>query len=291
MKSVNNITYNKSEGAILMEHSASITTNDKLQENKLKQRLQKMEALNAHLQNLVEMDTKKLTDVMATNAKYLSILAHDLRSPFASILAVLEILKSGLNDFNMEETEKNLSMASDSARKTLNLLDCLLAWTISQSKELSFNPVKINLRKLFISEIDSIIDLARQKQIELNHSLTNGLYVTADFQMVKTILRNLISNAIKFSNPGGKITLGASERTPFVEISVQDTGIGMSDEFQQIIFKTDGFHSTIGTNNEHGAGLGLQLCKEFVELHGGNIWIESEQGKGSTFKFTLPHYI
>lgn len=145
--------------------------------------------------------------------------------------------------------------------------------------------------KLIRFEIDSVNTSAKQKHILLNHSISSDLNVIADLQMVKTIIRNLISNALKFTDPGAKINLSASESKPFVEITIQDTGIGMSQEDQQKIFKTDPIHLTTGSNNGHGTGLGLLLCKDFVELHGGKIWMESEQGKGSTFKFTLPRYI
>jgi signal transduction histidine kinase len=109
--------------------------------------------------------------------------------------------------------------------------------------------------------------------------------------MVKTILRNLIGNAIKYTNNGGEITISATEGKRFIEIVVKDNGIGISPEAQRRLYKIHSFHSTTGTNNEKGTGLGLILCREFIEMHGGNIRIESEPGKGSKFKFTLPHYI
>jgi len=115
--------------------------------------------------------------------------------------------------------------------------------------------------------------------------------ITADFQMVKTIFRNLIGNAIKYTNNGGEITISASERKKIVEVVVKDNGIGISPEVKRELFTSKAFHSTTGTNNEKGTGLGLILCREFVELHGGKILMESESGKGSEFKFTLPHYI
>jgi signal transduction histidine kinase len=255
--------------------SSVISDTVKELENHFKLQMQEMEEQNAHLEKLVELRTKELTKVAETNAKYISIIAHDLRSPFCSIILALEFLKE----------------ATHSANKTLDLLDDLLTWAISQNKEKSFNPVKINLSELMTDEIESIHTSAKQKQITLNHSIPPDLNVAADLQMVKTILRNLISNAIKFTNSGGQIRISASEIPPFVDITVRDNGIGISSEAQIKLFRTDGFHSTAGTHNEQGTGLGLLLCKEFVEIHGGNIRIESEPGKGSEFKFTLPHYI
>jgi signal transduction histidine kinase len=271
--------------------SGIIADKGKPSESYLALRFKELEELNVCLENLVEQRTKKLAQVVATNTKFMSIIAHDLRSPFSSIIGVLELLKISLSNNNKIENDEYINIAYDSALRTLGLLDNLLVWAISQNKEKSFNPVKINLYELIVEEIESISFAARQKQIVLNHTIGPNLNINADLQMVKTILRNLISNAIKYTNTGGEITLSASEGKQFVEITVKDNGIGISSEAQRNLFKIDSFHSSAGTNNEHGTGFGLLLCIEFVEMHGGNIWIESELGKGSEFKFTLPHYI
>jgi signal transduction histidine kinase len=142
-----------------------------------------------------------------------------------------------------------------------------------------------------VSELKNINFSANQKQITLKHSVPPNLNVTADMEMIKTILRNLINNAIKFSHSRGEITISATESDQYVEISVRDTEIGISRERQRKLFKMDSFRSKSGTDNEIGTGLGLLLCKEFVEMHGGHICVESEPGKGSEFKFTLPHYL
>jgi len=274
-----------------MPLSGIIDNHDKQSENYLKFRLKELEELNASLENLVEQRTTELTRVVATNTKFLSIIAHDLRSPFSTILGVLELLKVSLEEYSKNEIEEFMDVAYNSAIRTLNLLDNLLLWAISQNKEKSFNPGKINFYDLVVEEFESINFTASQKQIVLNHTIEPNLNINGDLQMVKTILRNLISNAIKYTNTGGEITLIASECKQFIEITVKDNGIGISPETQRNLFRIDSFHSSAGTNNEHGTGFGLLLCIEFVELHGGNIWIESEQGKGSEFKFTLPRYI
>ena len=274
-----------------MPLSGIIDNHDKQSENYLKFRLKELEELNASLENLVEQRTTELTRVVATNTKFLSIIAHDLRSPFSTILGVLELLKVSLEEYSKNEIEEFMDVAYNSAIRTLNLLDNLLLWAISQNKEKSFNPGKINFYNLVVEEFESINFTASQKQIVLNHTIEPSLNINGDLQMVKTILRNLISNAIKYTNTGGEITLIASECKQFIEITVKDNGIGISPETQRNLFRIDSFHSSAGTNNEHGTGFGLLLCIEFVELHGGNIWIESEQGKGSEFKFTLPRYI
>ncbi|MDO9255356.1 MAG: HAMP domain-containing sensor histidine kinase, partial [Bacteroidales bacterium] len=151
--------------------------------------------------------------------------------------------------------------------------------------------VKIDLHDVILSEIENFNTSATQKLITLNHSITPALYATADLQMVKTILRNLINNAIKYSYLGGEITITASKKVKFIEIDVIDNGVGISQNAQRELFQQNELHSTRGTRNEYGTGLGLMICKEFVEMHGGIIWIESESGKGTKIRFTLPHYI
>jgi signal transduction histidine kinase len=291
LKPSKNIPFGKNGSAKLSGIQGVIAGNDKASENHFTLRLQEMEERNDYLKNLVEQRARELSEVVATNGKFISIIAHDLRGPFSSILGVLGILKDSLNDYNVDEIKKFVDIASDSANRTLNLLDDLLTWTISQNKEKNFTPVKINLHELLKLEIENFNTSAAQKQITLNHCIARDLNVAADLQMVKTVLRNLISNAIKYTNPGGEITLSAKETEPFVEISVKDNGIGISHKAQHDLFKIDKLQSTAGTNKERGTGLGLLLCKEFVELHGGEIRMESEPGKGSEFKFTLPHYI
>ena len=284
-------TNRKPTSSKLSELTAVVAENSLVSENHYLLRLIEMEELNTQLKNTLDQRTKKLNEVVATNTKFISIIAHDLRTPFVSILGVLEILRESINDYSIIEIEKYIGMVSNSANRSLNLLDNLLAWTISQSKEKSFNPVKINLFELLVDEIDNMDTLAKQKQIFLNHSIAPNVNVTADIQMVKTILRNLIGNAIKYTNSGGEINISAKENKQFIEIVVKDNGIGISLENQKNLFKSDVYHTSLGTKSEHGTGLGLLICTEFVQLHGGNIWIESELGKGCEFKFTLPHYI
>jgi signal transduction histidine kinase len=254
-------------------------------------RLYELEKLNKHLEELVTHQNKKLIEAKATNSRFLSIIAHDLRSPLSSIIGILEILKESLRDNRKDDFEEYVNIAYDSSYNTLNLLDSLLEWTVSQGKHESFNPVKINLQKLFADEVMNINNSADQKEIKIRLFMPDNLNVAADLQMVRTVFRNLISNSIKFTNPGGEIVISVTKHKRLAEVSVKDNGVGMSSKVLQNLFKIDSFHSTDGTNNEKGTGLGLILCKEFIELHGGKIWIDSEPGKGSETKFTLPLYI
>ncbi len=282
-----------------IDKSKSITSSDisivpfqnkEVTTHKLLLRLQEMEKINSNLKKQAEDQSKKLEEVIATNAKFLSIIAHDLRSPFQSIIGALDLLRDSFNENNKNRIRTYIQMASNSANGTLTLLENLLSWTASQNKAISFTPVKINLLELITGELESVNIPATRKQLSLNHMCPGNIYLFADLQMVKTIFRNLINNAIKYSFIGGEITVSATVGNQFALITVRDNGIGISHKAQKELFNKDGIHSTRGTDNENGTGLGLMLCKDFVEKHSGTLSIESETGKGSKFSFTLPHY-
>ena len=283
---------NRGNGAELSLNSSHLyidKANDgRLSNQELIQRLKELEAINAQLELNTEEQSKKLAEVIETNAKFLSIIAHDLRSPFSSIISVLELLKDSYYDHNLEDVKKYIRMATNSANGTLSLLENLLAWTSAENKMTSFNPVTINVDNLVEEEFENFISAATHKLISLNNAIPKNLRVSADMDMVKTVLRNLISNAIKYSFIGGVITINATELNKFVEISVADNGVGITQKDMEDLFRRNELHTTRGTNNESGTGLGLILCKEFVEKHGGILRIESNPDKGSRIFFTLP---
>jgi signal transduction histidine kinase len=274
-----------------MGMSTNLRDTEPAPDNQFMSQLNELKVRNYALEKLTEQLNIKLAEVTATHSKFISIIAHDLRSPFHGILGSLELLKMKLEQYPVDDLQNYINMAADSAHTTLHLLDDLLDWTISQNREKNFHPVKLNLKKLTEGEIAGTLFMAQQKQLSINHSIAPDINVSADLQMVRTILRNLINNAIKYTNPEGIISIGASEGKRFVKITVKDNGIGISKEIQKRLFNMESLHSTSGTNNEHGSGFGLILCKEFVEIHGGSISIESEPGIGSRLMFTLPHYI
>jgi signal transduction histidine kinase len=283
--------FNNDDSSKSIEKTYINSKSGSFSEKQLLARLRELEDINTGLELVVEQRTGKLIEIVSTNGKFLAIIAHDLRSPFSSIIGILELLKMSLKEFDKAEVEEYVDIVYKSANNTLVLLDNLLVWAVSQNKEKNFKPVKINLYELLREEIENLRTLAEQKQITINQSTGSEVNVTADLQMVKTILRNLISNAIKYSNSNGEISIDAQEDNQFVEVAIEDNGTGISSEIRKKLFKIDTLQSTPGTNNEQGTGLGLLLCKEFVELHGGSIRVESEAGKGSRFSFTLPHYI
>lgn len=290
-KSINITSYGKNGNFKLADFAGDNTVSGNLNEKHLMLQLRDLEEVNVQLEMLVEERTAKLEEVVATNAKFLSVLAHDLRSPFQSIIGALDLIQESYNDNDEIEIETYINMASNSASTTLRLLENLLSWTSLQNTNKNFNPVKVDLYEEVLSEFESFNPSATQKLITLNHTITQNLFVTADLQMVKTIFRNLINNAIKYSYLGGEITVSAEEKGTFVEIDIIDNGVGISQSAQKKLFQQSDLQSTRGTKNENGTGLGLLICKEFVEIHAGIIWIESEPGKGSKIKFTLPHYI
>jgi PAS domain S-box-containing protein len=220
--------------------------------------------------------------------KFFSIIAHDLRNPFNNIIGFTELLIENPKDFGDPEFAKYLGIINSTAINTLFLLDNLLNWAKSETGQIHFRPEKLILSYI-INEVFKLSEsLAQKKNIILNYFESEKILVFADQNMISTILRNLISNAIKFTNSDGKIDVYASQvDDKFVEIAVSDNGVGIGEETQKKLFSLASNESTHGTANEKGTGLGLILCKDFVEKQGGKIWVESKLGKGSTFKFKV----
>jgi len=243
------------------------------------------------LEKTVASKTSELRELNVSKDKFFSIIAHDLKNPFSSIIGLSQILKEEIKSGDTATLEDYAEMLNTSAIQTYRLLENLLEWANSQRGKISFNPVEIKLSQIFNEEFIVLREMAKAKNIEIKSLLDDDLTILADRNMIKTILRNLISNAIKFTNKNGKVEVKAFSDHTNVEISVSDNGIGMTKETIGKLFRLDGNLSTRGTEDEKGTGLGLFLCKEFIEKHGGRIWAESEEGKGSTFKFILPQDI
>jgi PAS domain S-box-containing protein len=229
-----------------------------------------------------------LKELNATKDKLFSIIAHDLRSPFTGILGFSELLIENLNNFDDVETVAYLKIINSSAKSTLVLLDNLLSWAKTQTGQITFNPKKINLSSITSETIELSKTIAIGKHISISQIKPDDIEVYADKDMLKTVLRNLISNAIKFTKSGGKISVSVRKDESYVEIAVSDNGLGMNDETINKLFRIETNYTTTGTEDEKGSGLGLILCKDLVEKQGGKIGVESELGKGSIFKFTLP---
>ena len=235
----------------------------------------------------------KLRESNKTKDKFFSIIAHDLRSPFNSILGFSNILNENFDEYDTEEQKQFLGFIHQGIQNTYKLLENLLLWSRSQRGIIDFNPKKINLHLLSLETIELLNQSVESKSITLTNQISENFHVDADKDMLSTIMRNLISNAIKFTPQSGEISIKAhlvtnENEQNFTEITVKDSGVGISREIQSKLFDIGENTSTEGTEHEKGTGLGLILCDEFVEKHGGKIWVESEVGKGSEFIFTLP---
>lgn len=232
--------------------------------------------------------SEELQELNATKDKLFSIIAHDLKSPFNSITGLSEIIKNEANQIDTKTIEQYALAIYSTSKQTYRLLENLLDWARSQQSQMTFLPVAVALKKVIEEVLELMVEKANSKMIDLINFVPDQLIVSADQDMLKTILRNLVSNALKFTPTNGKVDIKAVTRTREIEIAVKDTGTGIYKEDIDKLFKVGSNYTQRGTENEKGTGLGLMLCKEFVEKHGGRIWVESEVGKGSTFKFTLP---
>jgi signal transduction histidine kinase len=274
------------EKSVVLKTAELQEKNTTLEERQLQIEKQREELLSQK-EVLVKMNNK-LHELNASKDKFFSIIAHDLKNPFNTIIGFSGILKEKITLGDPAAIEESAGIINASALQTLKLLENLLEWANSQTGKILFHPVPTNLNELLEEEFIMLGDMAKGKNIQLKSRLADNLTIVADKNMIKTILRNLISNAIKFTHKNGKVEVRAMADNRKVEISVSDTGIGMTEENMAKLFRIDANFSTNGTENEKGTGLGLFLCKEFVEKHGGKIWAESELSNGSTFKFILP---
>jgi PAS domain S-box-containing protein len=234
---------------------------------------------------------KQLIRLNADKDMFISILGHDLKSPFTSLLGLSGALLEDFNKLNNDEIVYYLNHINKAAQNTYNLLENLLNWTRAQSGKIPFNPQIISFDNICNNTIAVLFPGADAKSITINYNAADITEVFADIDMVKTILRNLVSNAIKFTNKNGVINISTIKTQRGTTISVSDNGIGIEPDNLAKLFDISQVLSTTGTSEETGTGLGLLLCKEFVEKHGGKIWVESEIGKGSIFYFSLPDKI
>ncbi len=238
---------------------------------------------------LIQQQNNQLKEINATKDKLFSIIAHDLRSPFTGLLGITEVLATNDKEYTSSEIAKYTSALHHSAVNIYKLLENLLEWAQLQGGSISYTPIDLSLFNVFMKCKESIKQSALQKQIAILNEIPESTKIFTDEKMISSLLRNLLTNAIKFSNKGGKITTTAIETDGgMIQISVTDTGVGIPASIVPKLFKVGEKVGSMGTEGEQSTGLGLLLCKEFVEKHGGKIWVESEEGKGSTFRFSLP---
>jgi PAS domain S-box-containing protein len=243
---------------------------------------------NMNTEAALKENEARLNELNVTKDKFFSIIAHDLRNHFNAVLGLLNLLLEDYQRFDKERIEKMLRMLADHSKQTYSLLENLLMWASSQSGRIELNPTMLNLYNLVNENTVLYKEQSEHKKQELRNSVPDPSVVFADITTLNLVVRNLLSNAIKFTPEGGIITVSARQLNGYIEVSISDTGVGISENNLNSIFKIENKTSTPGTNKESGSGLGLILCREFVEKNGGKIWVESNIGKGSTFTFTLP---
>jgi two-component system sensor histidine kinase/response regulator len=252
-----------------------------LQNNELRE-------LNANLEKKVELRTLELKDLNATKDKFFSIIAHDLKNPFNTLMGFTELMLDNLQDYSYDKLKEFIGILHDTSKQSYNLLENLLEWSRSQTGRMQMDATSLDIHDMIVENINLLANLAGKKKIILHNDSQPGSHVMADSNMMHTVIRNLISNAIKYTHEGGSIVIDSVLKQDNYEISIADNGIGIKPENIAKLFRIDVNYSTHGTADETGTGLGLVLCKEFVTRNGGKIWVESEFGKGSTFRFTLP---
>ena len=234
---------------------------------------------------------EKLKLLNSTKDKFFSIIGHDLKSPFNTITGFSQLLKKSLKESDYDNSEKYLEAIISSAQHTNRLLNNLLTWARNELGMVSFNPVNISLHKTVKDVLDLLNPSAKLKEIVIFNNISVTEMVFADENMLRTIIQNLISNAIKYTERSGRIDIDSKQTETEVLIYVSDNGTGIKPEDLENLFDVSNIHTTKGTEEEGGTGLGLLICKEFVEKHGGKIVAESEYGKGTTFWFSLPDNI
>ena len=231
---------------------------------------------------------RKLKEAIGTKDKLFSIIAHDLRGPIGNFMGVMDILTNKSFKISEEDQKDFLEGSKDLSERTFNLLENLLNWSKSQTGSLSINPQKHNIQAIVKDTLSLLNPAAKNKSISIISTVDESVDAYFDAPTITTVIRNLISNAIKFTRPEGTITISSEYADEMILISVSDNGVGITKDNIDKLFIVSKNVTTPGTKGEKGTGLGLILCKEFVEKNNGKIWAESETGKGTSFKFTIP---
>lgn len=254
----------------------------------LNEKLQKELADRTLAEQALKKNEQELKELNATKDKFFNIVAHDLKNPFTSLLGSTELLFRNLDQLDAGDIRKLAIILNDSAKSGYAILLNLLDWSRSQTGMLRVNPVVINLKEIINENILNLELFSTNKDITIISEVDENIKIFTDQNMLNTILRNLISNALKFSYRSGSVIVKAASGSKEVKVSVKDFGVGVPCEYLGQLFRIDSSYSMPGTEKEQGTGLGLKLSKEFVEKLGGSIWVESEENKGSEFSFVIP---
>lgn len=251
-------------------------------------------AMARDAQKLIELNNKlqdseiHLKEAIAMKDKFFSIIAHDLRSPLGAVRMQIDLLSNYMSEMTLDDIKDSIANIDKLSKNTFDLLENLLQWARTQTGRIQFEPETFNLELEILRVVNTFLQAANNKSISIEVNVPEDLEIFADNNMFSAVLRNFISNSLKFTMPSGKIMINAQAKDDFAEISVVDNGVGIKADDIHKLFRIDISHTSLGTSKEKGTGLGLVLCKEFVEKHKGNITISSEIGIGSTFTFTMP---
>jgi signal transduction histidine kinase/ligand-binding sensor domain-containing protein len=240
----------------------------------------------AHKQ--LQISENNLIELNATKDKFFSIISHDLKNPFTSVLSISELMATNFDETDPDDIRFGVNKIHQTNKHIYELLENLLTWSKTQRGNIAVEEVKFNLSRIIETNINILKLAAEKKHIEIVNNADQELCAVADREMISTVFRNLVNNAIKFTPPGRKIQINSFMNKKHVIVEVRDEGVGIAPEDKEKLFRIDDKFKTEGTQGEKGTGLGLIICKEFVEKNGGTIEVESSPGKGSTFRFTIP---
>ncbi len=230
-------------------------------------------------------DLRQIND---TKDKFVSIIAHDVKTPIVALIGYAEILAEDIEELQKSEIKEFASSIVEISKQTIGLLTNLLEWSRLQTGRMEFHPVQMNAFNTAENSISLLASNAEQKNIKIINKLDKDTYIYADENMMQSVFNNLLTNAIKFTNRNGEINITSDKCEDMICFSVKDNGVGMDAKQKTLLFEMNKSFTTPGTTNEKGSGLGMILCKDFIEKHGGKIWVESSVGNGSEFFFTVP---
>lgn len=271
---------------IIEEEKEKLMEELEISREQIEEEAAKMALINVQL----EESELKLKELNAAKDKLFSIIGHDLKNPFYVISSYARMLDDDYEVLSLDEKLHIIHTIGDTSEFAFKLLENLLHWARSQTGRMEFDPEPIHLKKIITNSIQLLSSQAQKKNISITLDVDSKLMVEADKNMLETVLRNLVANAIKFTPKDGNVKINVFEASQGIQISVADSGIGLSKEDKAKLFRIDVNNCEIGISKEKGTGLGLILCKEFIERHSGTIWVESELGKGSKFSFTIPKF-
>ncbi len=240
------------------------------------------------LQQQIQKKNEQLRELNASKDKFFSIIAHDLKTPFSALLGFTRTVADSVVNFSLDEMTEIFIDLQKSAENLYALLENLLSWSRIQRGVMEHQPDHIDVHELVVQNVTLFTPNAKQKQITLLNSVRKETFAYADKNMIDSVIRNLLSNALKFTDANGSVEVSATQEDQFIKVSIADTGVGICEEDISKLFRIDVKYKNPGTAGEEGTGLGLNLCKDLIEKNGGKIWVESDAGKGTTFRFTLP---